>query len=274
MSGFDFFLKFDEEDEEGAEILVMVNLGERTYEFLLDTGARMSSIRTDEFTSRFARQGDYQASGVLGQEMNELITLPHLKLGPIERTDLTVARIGTKNSEARNLIGMDVLKDWCCTFLFDENRVSLEPVLTDGLLDLFLDDVFHPYVPVYCSGDEAPAVWDTGASLTCVDLGFIESHSMAFEKVGHSIGTDVSGTSMETGMYTMKDFVCGGYHFPAHMVVGIDLAPVNARIEHQMMMILGYSTLSKANWIFDFPGRKWGVVRMLAETPSVKKVSD
>jgi hypothetical protein len=199
--------------------------------------------------------------------MNDLITLPHLKLGPIERRDLLVARIGTNNRQARNLIGMDVLKDWCCTFLFDENRVSLEPSQTAGLLDLLLDDVFHPYVPVQCLGDEASAVWDTGASLTCVDLAFIEAHPAAFEQVGRSLGTDGSGSSLETGMYIMKDFSCGGYRFPAHKVVGIDLSPVNARIEHPMTMILGYSTLSKANWVFDFPGRKWGVLRMLGESP-------
>jgi hypothetical protein len=30
-----------------------------------------------------------------------------------------------------------------------------------------------------------------------------------------------------------------------------------------MTMILGYSTLSQANWLFDFPRRKWGILEML-----------
>jgi hypothetical protein len=265
MNGFDLIIKPDKDDEEDAEILVEVMLGERPYQFLLDTGAKMTSVRADDFTGLLAGQGTHESAGVIGREQNDLITLPHLKLGPIERTDLPVARISQENVHARNLLGMDVLKDWCCTFLFDQNWVSLEPAQTAGLLDLFLDDVYHPYVPVECQGSPAPAVWDTGASLTCVDIGFILAHPAAFTEAGRSAGSDASGSTLETPLYVMSNFSCAGHPFPPHKVVGIDLSPVNARIENPMTMILGHSTLSKANWLFDFPGRKWGIVRMLAK---------
>jgi hypothetical protein len=39
---------------------------------------------------------------------------------------------------------------------------------------------------------------------------------------------------------------------------------VNSKIEHPMTMILGYSTLYRADWVFDFPGRKWGILEMAA----------
>ncbi|MEJ2750660.1 MAG: hypothetical protein P8183_22555 [Anaerolineae bacterium] len=144
--------------------------------------------------------------------------------------------------------------------LGNENRVAFAPAPADGLNDLFLDDKSHPYVPVTCRGTTVPAVWDTGASLTCVDVGFIASHPDAFEPAGQSGGTDASGSSINTPLYWMRDFSCGGRAFPVHKVVGIDLSFVNSKIEHPMTMILGYSTLYQADWVFDFPGRKWGIL--------------
>ena len=111
-------------------------------------------------------------------------------------------------------------------------------------------------------------MWDTGASLTCVDAGFIARHSDAFKPAGQSGGTDASGSSVETPLYWMHGLSCGGQAFPAHKVVGIDLSFVNSKIEYPMTMILGYSTLYHANWLFDFPQRKWVILEMLPTIPT------
>ncbi|MCI0395724.1 MAG: retroviral-like aspartic protease family protein [Chloroflexi bacterium] len=262
MEGFSLILKFDEE-EGGAAVCVKATVQGRPYEFLLDTGAALTSLRWDEFTSQLPGQGIHQSSGLLGDIRDDLITVRDFKLGSIERELLTVARLAESHHQARNLIGMDLLQAFCCSFLFSENRVSLEPRPSDPLSDLFLDDKAHPYVTVECLGSQAPAVWDTGASLTCVDLGFIERHPAAFEEAGQSAGTDASGNSIHTSLFLMKGFSCGGRSFPDHKVVGIDLSFVNSKIKHPMTMILGYSTLGQANWLFDFPRRKWGILEML-----------
>ena len=188
--------------------------------------------------------------------------IPDPKFGPIVCESPTVARMSAQRSLVRNLIGMDILKEYCCTFYFDEDRVSLLPTPIKLVADLFLDDAYHPYVPVLCDGVVVPTVWDTGASLTCVDLRFIQDHPTAFKAVGQSVGFDASGNSMETPLFVVSDLRCGGHLFPKHTVVGIDLSFVNSNIDHPMTMILGYSTLSKVNWVFDFPKRKWGILTM------------
>lgn len=264
MKGFELIVRFDEQEEGGAEIWVEVTIQGRPYEFLLDTGAGITRVRWDEFTSQLPHAGSYQSSGVLAEIHYDLIRIRDFKLGSIERKDLTVARMAEGSTARDNLVGMDVLKDYCCSFLFDENIVSLEPGPVHRLNDLFLDHRLHPYVTIDCMGT-AQATWDTGASLTCVDLGFIESHPKAFEVAGQSAGTDASGNSILSPLFLMEGFSCGGYAFPEHTVVGIDLGFVNARIQHPMTMILGYSTLGKANWVFDFPKRRWGIVEMREE---------
>ena len=262
MNGFDLILKSDEQDG-GAEVYVSASLGGRAYQFLLDTGSAVTSLAWDDFTRRLPRLGSYSSSGVLGDLQEDLVRVADFKLGPIERSALVVRRLGEGHLHARSLIGMDLLKDYPCSFEFSRNWVSLEPQPEDGRLPLFLDNRFHPYVPVDCQGGAGQAVWDTGASLTCVDLAFIAHNPQAFEPAGESSGIDAAGHAVSSPMYRMQGFSCGGQAFPAHVVVGLDLSFVNSRIEHPMDMILGYSTLSCADWAFDFPNRKWGVVRML-----------
>ena len=263
MPGFDLILKFDEEDADSAEICVAGTIGGRPYTFLLDTGAAVTSLVWDDYTGQLPRHGRHQSSGLLGEIEDDLITIRDLKVGALEKESHTAARLGQNHPHARNLIGMDLLQATCCHFLFSENRVAFAPAPTDGLNDLFLDDKMHPYVPVTCAGTTVPTVWDTGASLTCVDMGFIASHPDAFEVIGQSGGTDASGNTIDTPLYFMRGFSCGGHAFTVHKVVGIDLSFVNSKIEHPMTMILGYSTLYQANWVFDFPRRKWGILELL-----------
>lgn len=263
MPGFDLILKFDEQDEDSAEICVAATVEERPYTFLLDTGAATTSLVWDDYTGQRPCQGRHQSSGLLGDIEDDLITIRDLKVGSLEKESHTAVRLGQNHPHARSLIGMDLLQDYCCHFLFGQNRVAFAPAPVDGLSDLFLDDKKHPYVPVTCAGSTVQAVWDTGASLTCVDAGFIAGHPDAFEPAGQSGGTDASGSSIETPLYWLRGLSCGGRAFPAHKVVGIDLSFVNSKIEHPMTMILGYSTLYRANWIFDFPRRKWGILEKL-----------
>jgi len=51
--------------------------------------------------------------------------------------------------------------------------------------------------------------------------------------------------------------------FPPHRVAGVDLSHVNSTIEVRMDMILGYGTLRKANWLFDFPRKRWAITKRL-----------
>ncbi|MCB9419071.1 MAG: aspartyl protease family protein [Ardenticatenaceae bacterium] len=260
MLGFDLILKFDEGDPDSAEICVEGMVGERPYTFLLDTGAATTSLVWDEYTSQLPRHSRRQSSGLLGDIEDDWVTIHDLQVGSLVKKSAIVTRLSQDHPQAHSLIGMDLLHEFCCHFLFSQNRVVFAPAPAEGLNDLFLDDKFHPYVPVTFDGETTPTVWDTGASLTCVDAGFVARRPNAFEPAGQSGGTDASGNSAETPLYWMRGLACGGHVFPQHKVVGIDLSFVNSRIEHPMTMILGYSTLHRVNWVFDFPERKWGIL--------------
>lgn len=267
MSEFNLIIKPDEEDAEAAEVFVDGSIGGNQYRFLLDTGAARSCVTYDDYTSTFTPMEKSSSSGVFAKSSDELITVPNIAVGPISKKNFTLARTAEKDPHIKNLIGMDLLKDFCLHFFLDENRVVVvanDDDKTDyRLQDLFLDSKFHPYVDVEFGHSAAKAVWDTGASITVVDTTFIREHPDFFQDDGQSSGTDSTGFTVETPMFIMAATTIGSYEFPPHRVAGVDLAPVNSTIEVPMNLILGYSTLSKAHWLFDFPRKKWAITKRL-----------
>ena len=270
MSGFDLIVRRDEEDIEAAEVFVDGRVGARNYRFLLDTGAGRTCVAFDDYTATFDVVGSPGSSGVFARRRSDdLVMAPSIEIGPISKSNVTVVRRAETSAGRSNLIGMDMLEDHCCHFLFDEHRVVVDPADDAGnhyaFHDLLYDEKFHPYIDVRFGTRTARAVWDTGAGITVVGLGFIDDHPEFFREAGRSSGTDATGHGMETPMFRMASPVIGGQAFPPHMAAGVDLSPVNATITLPMDLIVGYSTLGKANWLFDFPHRRWAVTRLPSE---------
>jgi len=267
MNGFDVIIQPDAEDADAAEVFVDGAIGGRPYRFLLDTGAARSCVRYDDYTATFASVGTDTSSGVFAGGSRDLVTAPSLALGSIVRSDFTLVRAAQEDTRRQNLIGMDLLKDLRCHFRFDERRVVTDEdgveEDTAAFEEMFLDQRAHPWVPVQLGGVTANAVWDTGASITIVDAGFVARQPGLFQAAGQSTGTDSTGAQQETPMYVMAASVIGGQTFHAQRVAAVDLAQVNATLERPMDLIVGYNAYSKAHWLFDFPRRRWRITRML-----------
>ncbi|NVM34968.1 MAG: clan AA aspartic protease [Candidatus Lokiarchaeota archaeon] len=269
MSGFNLIIKPDEDDIEAAEVYVDGRIEGKKYRFILDTGSARTSVQFNNYTSKFECIQKNNSSGVFAKITDNLIRVPYIKLGPILKKNFTLVRLPENSINIRNLIGMDILKDFCCHFYFDENRVlidnSEEVEIRDPLHELFLGKRFHPYIKIQFEKLKVNAVWDTGAGITTVDLNFINKHPSYFQEIGQSIGTDSTGAKMETTMFTMVTTIIGNNEFPPHKVAGVDLSHINSTSEVSIDLILGYSTLCKANWLFDFPHKKWAVLKILKE---------
>jgi len=267
MNGFDVIIQPDAEDADAAEVFVDGAIGGRPYRFLLDTGAARSCVRYDDYTATFASVGSDTSSGVFAGGSRDLVSAPSLTLGSISRNDFTLARAAEGDSGRQNLIGMDLLKDLCCHFRFDERRVALDEGGNEedngAFEDLFLGQRGHPYVPLKLGDVIASAVWDTGSGMTVVDTNFIARTPGFFPAAGQSTGTDSTGAQQETPMYLMAAATIGGYTFPTQRVAAVDLSRVNATLERPMDLIVGYNLYSKAHWLFDFPRRRWRITQML-----------
>jgi len=265
MSGFALIILPDEEEPEAAEVLVDGSVGGRPYRFLLDTGAAQSAILSDDYTATFAAVERRASSGVFASGSEDVILAPSIALGPIVQRDFPVTRLAENTPHRRNLIGMDLLKDFSCHFLFDKNlaEIDAEDPETLSYHDLALDSRFHPYVPLRFDAVTASAVWDTGAGITVADMGFIARHPALFQAAGQSQGTDSTGASVATPMFTMLGARVGEVALPPLRVAGVDLSAVNATIETPMDIIIGYNLMRAANWLMDFPRRRWAISKRL-----------
>lgn len=267
MRQFNLTIIQDEEDVEAAEVFVDGMIGGNNYRFLLDTGAARTTVRFDDYTSTFDCIEKSNSSGVFAKSSDDLIMVPSIELGPISKQNFTLARMAGTGSGRNNLIGMDLLKDFRCHFCFDENRVVVDEYDAAeagyAFQELLLDKKFHPYVDIWFGTVKGQAAWDTGAGITVVDSNFIAKYPALFQAAGQSHGTDSTGFKMETPMFIMAATRIGEHEFPPHKVAGVDLSFVNSAIEMPMDLILGYSTLSKANWLFDFPHKQWAISKRL-----------
>ena len=267
MRGFNLIIQPDAEEIGAAEVYVEGAVGGNPYRFLLDTGAAKTRIQFDEYTSTFPSTEQDSSAGVFARSSEDMITVPNIEVGPLVKHEFTLVRGAQQHAGPKNLIGMDFLKDFRCHFYFDDNRVSIDEPVEEGIgwQDLFLDKRFHPYIPVQFGGVTASTVWDTGASVTVADSNFIEKHPALFREAeaGQSTGIDSTGAEVATPVFMMSEYVIDGHLFPPQRVAAVDLTQANATLEVPMDLILGYTAYSKANWVFDFPRRKWTISKWL-----------
>ncbi|MBK8022198.1 MAG: aspartyl protease family protein [Chloroflexi bacterium] len=264
MDTIALFVERDPEEAEAASVYVDGHLDGKPYRFLLDTGAARSSVVFDEYTATLRSAGKNSSSTVFSVSEDDLVTVGRLDIGPIVRQDLILTR-QTEGPGRQSLIGMDVLRDFCCHFLFDDGQLLVDETCPPDFLrpthPLLVDAKYHPYIEVRLGTASASSVWDTGASLTVVNTDFIGRHPDYFAPVGTSKGMDATGQEVETPMFVMSSAHIGGYLFPPHRVAAVDLSGVNATLEMPMDAILGYSTFGRADWLFDFPGKRWMISR-------------
>ena len=167
-----------------------------------------------------------------------------------------------------NLLGMDVLQKHRSMFKFQDDMLASEQHPISGAqLPLEMDSGGRPYVRVLWPRILARACWDAGASITVVNSAFVKDHPELFESAGHSRGTDSTGTRVETESLIMAGRKIGGSTFPAHRVAQVDISKLGSGTCNRIDIILGYTTLKHADWIMDFPARRWGIARAQSVRP-------
>ena len=256
-------------DEPGcALVLVDGAVNGRPCRFVLDTGAARSQFVDDGSVPGLTPHSTGTSTGALGTHTATLATVGELSLGPVRACDLEVWwQPDPEAPRARHLLGMDLLIRSCCHFRFSRNELALAPSPTpQANLPLQLAPSGHSYLTATWdtpTGDRVVAngLWDTGASITVVDEGFFDAHWELFRAPGVSFGTDATGAHSVIRTYTMTGPNVGGHRFASHRVAIGDLSPATAHLEQRMDLILGYPVLSQADWIFDYPARRWAIIR-------------
>jgi hypothetical protein len=246
----------DPDDPGCATVLVDVTIAGHPYRLVLDTGAARSLLEADEYTCGLTPAGQDSSFAVFGGRVTDpVVTITDLAAGPLRvaTLDVTLSERGVVGR-----LGMDVLGKHCCHFRLDAGVLGLEaPPGSSVEHELLMSRRGHVYVEVHWPGISGSACWDTGSGATLVNRDFWLGHPELFEQIGTSVGTDGNGERAETPLLLMAESAIGQRTFGSHQAVAVDLSRVNSTLEYPMDLILGYPTIRQADWLFDFPARRW-----------------
>lgn len=248
----------DADDPDFAAVLVDATVAGRPYRFILDTGAARTTLSADEYTSALRPVSEDASSTAFGSRVTApVVRVTDVVIGPVRIAELDVIRSGRG---AGQVLGMDVIGRHCSHFQFEAGALGLDaPPEVQAGYELELGRRGHVYLDVHWPGASGRACWDTGAGATVVDRGFWLTHPDLFEQVGVSAGTDANGDRAETPLLLMAGPVIGDRAFARHKAVAVDLCGVNSAADQPMNLILGYPTIRQADWLFDFPARRWAL---------------
>lgn len=255
MNKISLILKFDDESQQSAEIYVDGSVHTDPYRFLLDTGCAMTTLTRNQLTKILPSVGKRESSGTFGRAVYDLVELTSISVGSIFREKWVVSRAPDGGTD-RHLFGMDIMRDYCFDFAFDNNEINIvqESDSRCKIADqeLIMENNLIPYIPVEFEGKCGNAIWDSGASVTLVDLDFVRQHPNNFISIGNDIGTDSTNTQRVTPMFMMNGLIIAGRKFQSLKVAALNFSNSHPRVENSLKVCLGYSALRQANWLFVF----------------------
>lgn len=231
--------------------------------FVIDTGARTCLVPLTPATPQLTVLGPATGTGAANViSGDDEVIVSELRVGNLIAHDVHADRADLRPPR-HPLLGMNVLGEFRCLFRFMAGVIELdvpEPSGVDGH-DLDLDDAGQPYVPVTFGSVDVRSCWDTGASLSVVDLCWANRHPHLVSRGARTTGHDSAGVAVATWKAELAPCSIGGVVFSASPCVAIDLAPLNAKLARPLDVIVGMPLIQTADWWFDFPGRRWTVAR-------------
>jgi hypothetical protein len=246
----------DADDPRLALAFVSVEVNGLPVRALLDSGAGRSALvhRPESNVTDAARGTSKGAFGMPSstQRTNASVRFAGKDLGKME-----LAVVPAGHPGHGDLIGQDVLSHFRCEYRLAQRRLRLDGDMPGEAIPIHLDASRHIYLETTWSHTDtlASAVFDTGSSVTVVDLAFFSSHPELFTSSGMSEGTDASGEVAETPMAVMRRPVILGSELSDSLVAVVDLSGANRTVERRMDLILGWPIISQAAWVIDHASR-------------------
>lgn len=235
-------------------------------ECFLDTGARKSMIKEDDFSRKYpVVSEDAFPSGIGGSlKRYSIIRIGRFSMGDFSRSPYKVYRTSGPVVESGGLIGSDAFMGQCVFFDFKGNSLQICKSIPAGLKKYSLKyfKKTWPVVEVALRDKGSLAVWDTGASVTLVDEEFVEKFPGLFSPVAESDQIrDGAGKTITTKAYRVLDLNIGGVGFLGEYVIATDFTNLRSQVDSNVRFVLGYQILKSHNWYIDYQKEKWAIVR-------------
>ncbi|MFS0733539.1 aspartyl protease family protein [Microbacterium sp. 1P10UB] len=227
---------------------------------IVDTGGAHSALAEGDLSRMLvpAASGSDPGRGVFGRgDRGDRVEAVEMMIGGVRvaRPQFDVERLPA----APSLLGLDVLGSHRLDFLFSESILEFGG---EGRVDerrkLVRSSRRHPYVQVHWGGVVADAIWDSGASISIIDRGFVRRHRGLFRTEGSSHGIDAGGSESAVDMVRMDAVTIGGRTFSPTIAGVADIAGIERPGDPPFDLILGMPVLRQADWALHIAEGWWG----------------
>ena len=264
MASLPLTLQPDPDVPDAVMVCIDATVIDETMQVIVDTGGGSCAFTATRQTEALDAVGSDDGWGATGTVTgHDIVIVPCVSLGPVVARDVRAGRIPTDDSLHPSYVGMNVLGHHRCHFKFTSAVLEIdEPTPPDVSPAPFaVLPAGQPVIDVRIGGEEATALWDTGASLTVVDEAFAAANPQLFEVAGPADVIDSAGVPFSTATATMSDCTIGDVHFAPTVCAIHDMSPVNDTLDTRMDLAVGTPLMVQADWLFDFPAGIWAVAR-------------
>lgn len=243
----------DPYDADCAVLWIDGQVGGQPARFILDSGATRSRVTISGEDRSPLQMGT--ASAVFGPEQSGRAVVREIRLGAVTAKHLEVDVISPPHSQP-GLLGVDFLSSHSLLLDLDRSALGIDEQPPDGLAwqTLRRGEHGHPQIQLDWHEVSGRAAWDSGAGMTIASQTFVTANPHLFTPAGETTGTDANGRRLQTPTYTVAPCELGGIQLRPHRIAVIDLAKAGA---NDIDLIVGYTTISQANWCIDFPLHQW-----------------
>ncbi|MGG4466478.1 pepsin/retropepsin-like aspartic protease family protein [Paenibacillus alvei] len=264
MNSINLLVIKDEEISDFETLFVKASIDGKEHRFQLDKGSNQTIMLEDDSLASYQKNEANDYIGAFSEHQIESISVSSIRVGPISKVDFEVASIKDETGTFTNILGIDFFLEHKCYFRFDQSQIVIDSPLEEGEDILFHhinSDNSLPFIEGILNGMKVHALWDTGANINVVDSSLINSYPEMFQEIdGKALASGLSETNTEIPIYYMEAIEIGGHVFQKQLVAATDLSHFIEHMEQPIQLIIGYNTISNANWIFDFPNSKWAIL--------------
>ncbi|HVC09672.1 MAG TPA: hypothetical protein VNH15_07020 [Elusimicrobiota bacterium] len=240
---------------------------------VLDSGNATTFVKYDAFSRGLDRVSGAEMEGASGKKVETaLVQANDLSAGTIDFGSPQIFRVREPEKAAgspfrygaEGYLGIDVLysKD---SLEFDFGGASRlvadrPPSFAAATNRLSRTPTGHVVVSIGVGGGDIPALWDTGTSLTAVDLKYAKAHPDVFVPAGFTRTSDAAGIIQKTTIYRVKGGVSiGGYRLDGY-AIGMDLSHLSGILQRRgISVILGGNFITRLDWYLNLRRKTWSV---------------
>lgn len=237
-----------------ARIEVVVDGESRN--FLLDSGAAISSIESDEFTKKYPTFGSRKSKGVSGISKECDVIQPQVLSFGLQK----ILKPYLQRCD-RNILGIDIFGNRVFQVSLKSKRLNYLSELPEGIASEKVRKLSpgHITIPIRIEKVIVDVLFDTGADTTIADQQFVEKYPELFEMVRNEDGFDVHGNKIPSRVYEVKNLSVGTLNLINVEMAAFDYGDFLREKMEGASIILGNNVISKGRWSFDLNSENWTV---------------